>query len=179
MDGILFDRLARRFATPRNRRQAAAAIVLGGVTALDIGPVRLPNHASARKRKKKVAFNAFGCVDVGRFCRSAAQCCSGICRGKKRKRRCRAHDTGGCPVGFSGLICANPTTRVCTTSTGKPGACYTTTGKAGYCGSAVSCVACTKDADCQAIPFLGGRAACVVCENCSQGQVDTLCTGPG
>jgi hypothetical protein len=35
-----------------------------------------------------------GCKNVGRRCQRARQCCSGICRGGKRKR-CKAHDSGG------------------------------------------------------------------------------------
>jgi hypothetical protein len=60
----------------------------------------LPALAEARnkhrKRRRKVKFNEFGCVDVGKFCKKSHQCCSGICQGKMGKKRCKSHDRGTC-----------------------------------------------------------------------------------
>jgi hypothetical protein len=155
MDDIEFDRLTRRF-------------VLGGVAAaLGLGTTSLPDGASARRRKKKLQFNEFGCVNVGGKCRGKdSVCCSGICKGKKPKKgekdksRCVAHDEGGCQAGPTSAGCGG-TNVLCTTSTGQAGGCITTTGNAGYCGASIDCPSCTKDADCQA--RCGPQAACVLC----------------
>jgi hypothetical protein len=161
MDDAHFDRLTRRY-------------VLGGLAAaLGLGTARLPDVAHARKRKK-VKFNAFGCVDVGRFCKKAGQCCSGICQGKKGKKKCRAHDADICSSGDGNAFCNpdSPNPVACTTSTGN-GVCRTTTGNAGFCVEGGDCFPCTKDAEC--VPFCGAGAACFACAGCPEG---TACGSP-
>jgi hypothetical protein len=136
---------------------------------LGLGAVRLPAAAIARKKKKKnkkAKPNAFGCLNVGDPCKHANQCCSGVCKGKRGKKRCHAHDTGGCKPSTS------PGTP-CTSSSGVAGQCYTTTGGAGYCGVG-DCYPCAKDADCRAV--CGPRAACVV--RAAECLVGTGCRGP-
>jgi hypothetical protein len=146
---------------------------------IGVGATRLPDHAEAKKKRRrkrkfrKAKPNAFGCLDVDKACKRASQCCSGICKGKKGRKRCKAHDTGGCQpeslctfFGEEGVPC--------TTSSGVPGQCGTTTGNAGYCVGAGDCFLCAKDADCHAI--CGPQAACVQCpEECNVG---TVCAGP-
>ena len=168
MDAARFDRLTRGEATPSSRRRALAGLATFG---LGVG---LVSHVvtAKKKRRKKVTRNQFGCVSVGKFCNSADQCCSGICEGKKGKKKCKPHDTGGCQAGKSGCVAPS---LPCTTSSGNAGACFTTTGNAGYCraNNGGVCAECAKDADCQG--FLGSSAACVVCTSCIDG---TMCGSP-
>ena len=90
-----FDRLARSFSRLRSRRSLAGLVGLGALL--------LPGQSQAKKKhkhkKKKVKRNDFGCVDVGKFCKNDGQCCSGICEGKKNKKKCKAHDQSTCQPG--------------------------------------------------------------------------------
>jgi hypothetical protein len=167
MDANRFDRLTRRF-------------VIGGFAAtLGVAAARFPDAAIARKRRR-IKRNAFGCVNVGDFCRKSGQCCSGLCRGKRGKQTCRAHDTGdGCRAGDQTDSCGGAGVVRCTTATGEAnGLCNTTTGNAPYCSSeafgSFRCTACTKDAECR--EHCGPAAACIRCPECS--VVDTACVAP-
>ena len=160
-----FDRVTRLLAGSRSRRQVLAALVLS---------------VFGRSLATDSVVAGPGCKDVGKRCTSRADCCSGICRRKHGRKRCRAHDTGGCKPGHTGLICAdNDGIGVaCTTSSGLGGSCFTTTGNAGYCGRSVSCMTCTRDDECRTL-FNDDRAACASCLNCSGGQTQTICLSPG
>ncbi len=99
MDDARFDALARAPGTTRRH-------VLGGLLGVGLGGgARSPDAATAERRRRRVRRNAFGCVSAGEFCKHAGQCCSGVCRGKKGKKRCRAHDTGGCAAGQRDVNC--------------------------------------------------------------------------
>jgi hypothetical protein len=173
MDADRFDTLARALAAPASRRRVLRGLALAGVAA---GPAA--DAATAKKRRKKVKRNSFGCVDVGRFCRRAGQCCSGICTGKKGKKTCKGHDAGvGCQAGLQELECSGTDTS-CMSATGTPGVCATTTGNAGYChSSGLPCTTCHKDADCQELCQLA-TAACTMCPDCDGGDLQTACVGP-
>jgi hypothetical protein len=162
-----FDRGTRLVASAFSRRTLAS--VLG------LGALGLPSLAAGKKRRKnkKIKRNSFGCVNVGNFCKDPGQCCSGICQGKKGKKRCRAHDTGGCqPASLCTFFGAEGIP--CTTSSAVPGQCGTTTGNAGYCVGVGDCFPCAKDADCHDV--CGPHAACVQCpEEC---EVGTVCAAP-
>jgi hypothetical protein len=170
VDSDRFDLLTRAVPAILSRRSLAGA--------LGLGTLALPILAEARKKhkkRKKIKRNAFGCVNVGGLCRRSGQCCSGICQGKKGKKKCQPHDSGACQAGQIDIYCAGGTHFPCTTSNGLPGSCYTTTGQAGYCAYAVGiCVTptCANDADCRA--DFGDSGACVVCPNCQYG---TRCVG--
>lgn len=183
MDATRFDYLTRSLTDTASRR-----MLLGGFAAsLGLAALCFPMSMEARKKrkntnkKKQPAFNQFGCLNVGQKCRgNSANCCSGICQGKKPKKGqkdksvCVAHDTGDCPPGLTAEICGGQENVFCTTGTGFPGGtCLTTTGNAGYCGADSDCRQCTRDADCRA--ELGPQAACVVCATCAEG---TRCAGP-
>jgi hypothetical protein len=175
-----FERWVRPLSDPASRRQTILASLLGGLVLLcgGHGALAKKKRKKRRKRKKntaKITFNAFGCVDVGTFCKTNDQCCSGICQGKKGKKSCRAHDEGSCLANQD--TCGGPPFFPCTTSTGESGVCTITTGKAPYCNTTGACFPCRKDADC--VPFCGSQAACIVCETqCGATEGFTACVGP-
>ena len=171
MDGKRFDVLTRFLTTAGSRRRALAA--LGSLVTLGALPASAKKgKKKSKKPKKKLALNAFGCVNVGQRCGgNSTNCCSGICQGKKPKKgkqdksTCVAHNTGICSVN----------TDTCTVGAGVPCnsndpdcLCTLTTGNAGFCGSFTGngtggineCRICSKDTDCQA--EFGAGAACVV-----------------
>jgi hypothetical protein len=169
-----FDVVTRTISSLPSRRDLLRGLAGAG---LGLGIARRPDLVEARKkrkrkqknRKQKAAVpNAFGCIDVGALCQNDDQCCSGVCAGKKGKKRCRAHDVGDCPDGAAPEACYEDVT--CTTGTGEPGVCGTTTGNAVYCFVAGGCFACQTDVDCQRADggVLGPRAACVTCVNCTE-----------
>jgi hypothetical protein len=162
MNAAAFDLLTRLLASSASRRWFLGSLA---AAALSIAPATRLSTASAKK-KKKLQFNQFGCVNVGGKCRGKdAKCCSGICQGKKPKKgkkdksRCVAHNTGGC---LAAEQSCGPSPDV---PCGAGGFCLATTGNAGFCGtvSAAACAACRKDEDCQGA--FGSGAACVICAN--------------
>ncbi|MCD6027956.1 MAG: hypothetical protein K0S78_130 [Thermomicrobiales bacterium] len=187
MNASRFDRLVRALtdgATPRR-------VVLRGLAGAGFAAALLPwigEDLDARrgkkrgkrkkgKQNKKPPVNRFGCRNVGVACSSAGQCCSGICeggrrrKGKKTRKTCRAHDTGGCRVeqdSCSGEFFP------CTATNGADGFCHVTTGNAPYCGVSSTTFDCTKDEDC--IDLCGPEAACVVCDNPDLGSFQ-VCIG--
>jgi hypothetical protein len=173
MDTDRFDSLTRTFATVLSRRAIAGALGLGALA--------LPDLAGAKKKrknqsKKKVKFNDFGCVNVGGFCKKAGQCCSGICKGKKGKKKCKAHDGSTCVAGQTIVACGGALV-VCTTSGGGFGSCLTTTGNAPYCSVSFDCFPCKKDIDCE--PICGQGAACLACGEVCAAVGGTMCAASG
>jgi hypothetical protein len=162
-----FDHLTRTVSILLSRRTLAGALGLGAFA--------LPNLVDAMKKrkrkKKKITRNAFGCVKVGNFCKNGGQCCSGICQGKKGKKKCQAHDASTC----QGQDACVGEVAVCTTTTGVVGSCAVTTGNASYCGRSATCFDCAKDADC--VPVCGAGAACIVCAECVAMGLQTACAG--
>jgi hypothetical protein len=166
-----FDSLTRSSGGVPSRRILLRGLAGAG---LGLGVARLPQAVAAKKRRKqKVKFNAFGCVDVGKSCRNASQCCSGICEGKRGKRKCRAHDGGtGCRPGLIEDGCGGDVDVACTTSTGQVGICNTTTGNAEYCiAIGAGGGDCKKDADCRLLCGTDA-ASCIRCEGVG------VCSGP-
>jgi hypothetical protein len=172
MDAGNFDDLTRSLTAASSRRgflrTLAAGLGVGAASGAGLANARKGKRGQGGKKKRKpqLTFNDFGCVDVGGFCRGKASlCCSGICEGKKPKkgkrdkRRCVAHNTGGCTAAEQS--CGPATDVPC----GAGGFCLATTGKAGFCGriTEAACAACRSDADC--LVGFGAGAACVVCAN--------------
>jgi hypothetical protein len=166
MDGSRFDRWTRALS----RRTVAGVLGLGALGLPSL--IEAKKHKHKHKKKKKVKFNDFGCVDVGNFCKNSGQCCSGICQGKKGKKKCQAHNVSTCTAGQHTTGCSGTDT-ICTSSTGDEGFCETTTGNAPYCAAVGTCSTCTKDTECQVL--FGPDAACIVCSGCPGG---TVCVGP-
>jgi hypothetical protein len=171
MDAPRFDDLTALLGLGRSRRVA----LHGLAAALGLFAARLPIAGATRKHKKRLKFNAFGCVNVGGRCRgNDAVCCSGICQGTKPKKgkrdtsRCVAHNADVCRAGNRSPVCGG-TNGVCVSSIGDPGECQTTTGNAGYCAASyINCFPCAKDADCR--PICGADAACIRCDGeCIEG----------
>jgi hypothetical protein len=173
MIAIRFDSLIRSLASRASRRGALAALASG---LLVVGPLALGGHEAEAKKKqrkktRKPSFNAYGCLNVGQACGgSDDRCCSGICEGRKPKKgkkdtsRCVAHNAGDCTTALN--VC---TAGLVASKCGDAGAdahCMTTTGNASFCGHIetfdpeINCLACGKDADCEAIT--GPGSACVV-----------------
>jgi hypothetical protein len=182
MNSDQFTPLARWLTAEPARRSFLRGLM--GV-ALGLAALRHSDDADARKkrRKKTPQLNAFGCLNVGQKCRGKdALCCSGKCAGKKPKRgrkdrrTCVAHDTGGCPKGDPSEACGGDVETVCTAATGLEGVCDRTTGNAGFCTVSGDCFPCRKDADCQ--PLCGPEAACIRCEETCSGVGGTACVGP-
>ena len=178
MDSRHFDALTKRLTEAGSRRGLLGLLatlpVLGGLVAFldpDAGEAR---HNKKRRKKVKVRFNDFGCVNVGGFCKNGGQCCSGICqgkKGKKGKKKCKAHNVSTCQPDDDTCLGAEVG---CTTDIGDDGRCSRTTGNASYCEASGNCTACTKDADCVAV--CGAGAACIVCANCPESG-GTACVG--
>ena len=88
MDPTRFDSLVRTLAEPVSRRRTITAAALAA-----LGIARRGDETAAGP----------GCKNVGKKCDKDKDCCSGICKGKKGKEKCKAHDTGGCGKGEGGV----------------------------------------------------------------------------
>jgi hypothetical protein len=169
MDAHSFDRMVLAVATRLPRRSLAGLLGLSSLGAVALADAK----KKSKKKKKKIKRNEFGCVSVGKYCKNDGQCCSGICEGKKKKRKCKAHDESTCQPG---QYSCEGVPELCTTTAGFTGQCGTTTGKASYCYSDGTCAPCSKDADCE--PTFGTGAACIVCAECLEATPQgTGCVG--
>jgi hypothetical protein len=176
MDATCFDRLTRAVSAALTRRRVVGGLGLSALSLASRADARHKHKHKKHKHKKKITRNAFGCVNVGGFCKHSDQCCSGICEGKKDKKTCKAHDQSTCEPGQSRLACGGDTDVACMTAAGTDGACLTTTGQGEFCAGFAECFACQSDADCRVI--CDTAAACAVCLGCvdpTKGNVGTLC----
>ena len=131
---------------------------MGGFAALALGQAALlrPSIGVARKRKKKIKTNLFGCIDVGGKCYGKdAKCCSGVCDGSGKRSKCAARNEGLCTRNDNSC----PESVAC----GADGECFRTTGKSSFCGRAGTCDChpCKKDKDCDV--ETGPGSACIIC----------------
>jgi hypothetical protein len=162
MDTMLFSAVTRTLTEMPSRRDVLRGL---GAAGLGLGALRLPDLAIAKKKRKrkkkgkKAKPNEYGCLEVGDPCKVAEQCCSGICEGKKGKRKCQAHGIGTCEQDKPGLCEAgNPLSTICN---GAACLCVRTTSGSNYCGTLLmpsACADCKKDTDCEAQGFPPGTA---------------------
>jgi hypothetical protein len=179
MNGSRFDDTLRML-TRRRSLEAGTVAVLTGLIAAPGGARKKRKH---KDRKPKAKPNAFGCFEVGDPCRRASDCCSSICKGKKGKRTCRAHDEGTCPQGVpDGCTSLDPRVRICNGTEACD--CYRTTAGSNACleptrpGSV--CADCHTDADCLALGLPVGSACVPVTEGDCEGSCvgATACLAP-
>lgn len=185
MNADRFDELTRAVTASRRlvlggglASAAAGLCLMGG----EARKKRRKKRKKRRKKSKKARPNAYGCLNVGATCKKAGRCCSGICQGKKGKRKCRAHDTGTCKQNAPAFCEGDPVQTLCNNS--PQCACLKTTGGSSICGSlsteSSQCAECRTDADCLALGLPPG-SACVpfstgVCAgNCPTGMA---CAAP-
>jgi hypothetical protein len=176
-----FEAVTRSLTSVPSRRDLLRGLVSVG---LGLGAVRITSVVDAKKKRKKrkpkkPKPNEFGCLEVGDPCQTEEQCCSGICDGKKGKRKCRAHDTETCEQDRPGYCEAgNPYLALCH---GGDANCFRTTAGSKVCSHNLLCADCRRDADCEALGYppgtacapLGGDYSCAdVCE------VDMACVIP-
>jgi hypothetical protein len=154
VDGIRFDTLVRSLAASRRA-------LLGGVLAFGTAGLGLPDIAARKKPKDKPQPNQYGCLEVGDACKRASQCCSSLCKGKPRKKTCRAHGAGTCSQKGPG-VCTAPNPYVLRCNNEIFCSCLRTTAGSNYCGDNFfkECTDCQKDADCEKLGFPAG-SACV------------------
>jgi hypothetical protein len=118
----------------------------------------------------------FGCRHRNKRCLNDDECCSGICRGSGKVKRCRAHHVGTCTIDNGFCRTGNETAARCGTTGGCH--CNVTTGKAPHCGSAAFCPPdpCKRDSDCGE-----PGAACIevgVCNGCGSQDTENFCQLP-
>jgi hypothetical protein len=168
MDGVQFEQLLRTLATSR-RSYLGGALALGAILARQ--PATSAKKRGRKRRPKVGKPNAYGCLNVGAFCKNSSQCCSGICSGKKRKRKCQAVGQGTCAAEVPGVC--HPVTPLITICNNARCWCARTTGGAPFCANSVgtvSCDECRTDTDCVSRGFPAG-SACVPWDG-------GLCGGP-
>jgi hypothetical protein len=146
---------------------------------LSQGLLASPTGDAKRKHKhkakaKKAKPNEFGCLSVGKACKSDDQCCTGICEGKQDKK-CRAHDTGTCDQKADDFCAAPSQDTLCN---GSPTcACVRTTAGSTFCvdtsSGASACADCQNDANCEALGFPPGSA----CAPFTEGVCAGMCEG--
>lgn len=163
MDKNHFDDVARTIAVSRTSRRKLIRMLASGAGAAVLTRVRFGAAAQAA-----------GCRTLDERCKDDRQCCSGRCRGPQGAKTCHAHHVGARTAGQS--FCRQGSAATCNGQRGCT--CFVTTGNAGFRGRSLACVACQRDADCEAQGFPPG-AACVrrdgpVCE-C---ETSTLCVAP-
>lgn len=154
--------------------------VLRGLAAAGLGlrvlllqePAAANRKRKRKNKKKKAKPNAFGCLSVNKICKNAEQCCSGICDGKKGKRKCRAHDTGTCRQHVAG-VCQTGTPFGPTCNNRADCHCFRSTAGSNVCSLGAPCADCQTDADCLALKFPPGTACAPISEGLCAGMCET------
>jgi hypothetical protein len=157
MEAERLDALVRSLSESPPRRDALR-LLAGSALATLAAALRFPEAGATH----------FGCGHWKARCNSDEQCCSGICK----RKRCRAHDRGGCRLADN--FCAGGKDNRC-----QPGCtCNNTTGNAPFCGGTAFCppVECQSDADCGE-----PGAACIdvaFCQGCGMPATQNFCQRP-
>ena len=177
MDSSQFDGFARSLAGSRR------SLVSGILALAATGGALLTRTTGAKKKgrpnkKPKIGQpNEFGCLDVGQRCASAAQCCSSVCRGKKGKKTCRAHDTGTCQQGGAGHCIEQDPSRLSCNGSSDCACARTTAGSDACVANAPSgfdyCTGCVTDGDCEAVGYPAGSVCLPLHEGICAGACDS------
>jgi hypothetical protein len=156
MDGSHFDHVVRSLSGSRRW-------LLSGALALGAGWLGVSEVDAKKKRKpKRPKPNGFGCLKVDAACKTAGQCCSGVCAGNQSNRKCAAHNAGICRP--DGDFCLGAP-QACKLLGERIAVCWLTTGKGSFCGDPggegpeAFCRDCNRDPDCQ--EEFGPGAACI------------------
>ena len=162
MDQQQFDALLKRLAVEPRPRRSALLLLAGGVLG---GLVARAGPGAAA---------ATGCAKVGKPCKRATHCCSGICTGKHGKKKCRGHGAGTCQRGQD--ICTDPNPDLDRCNNNALCACIVTTAGTSFCydqtfGGGNWCADCERDTDCVGLGFPTGSA----CGPVSAGRCAGLC----
>jgi hypothetical protein len=172
MDQERFDRLTRRLSRVSSRRvalQSLAGVVLaGGLARFGLAEANAQDATAAR------------CLGEGKKCKRGNQCCSGLCQGKKDKKRCRRapgqsictvrDDICSKPLDEEGVDCGVGSLS-CT--------CMVTAAGHAFCSNGnQSTVRCATDVEC--VAAIGAGAACVHQRTgrCNNGEPVNVCHFP-
>ena len=164
MDGERFDRIAKALGGGATRRGLLRGLAVGALAWLG-GEGAGATH--------------FDCRHVGKPCKGAGQCCSGVCR----RGTCRAHHASTCKAGGK-VSCVDPGGGSACELNNTPGCrCYQTTGRAPFCGGTspgqTDCLACQRDQDCvEKHGFPAGSACVPTGATCVCDATTTLCVKP-
>ncbi len=150
-----FEAVTRALAFIPSRRDVLRGLAGAG---LALGTLEVATNTDAKKRRKnkkdkKPKPNAYGCLSVGKACKSADQCCAGICEGKMY----RAHDTGTCDQQGPEICSINPPLAL-TCNNNAACRCYRSTAGSIACVQYLPgvCADCQRDADCAALGYPPG-----------------------
>jgi len=144
MDGTRFDDMTKRLTETGTRRRLLGGFAggaLAGFLALAAGDEVGAQEAAGRAAER--------CLREKQACKRGNQCCSGLCKGKRGKKKCRrAPGQGTCTTDRD--ICRVGEPRgICTKGANQCGCLITTRGTAFCAGVGVATV-CATDADCVA-----------------------------
>jgi hypothetical protein len=141
MDPDRFDELVLALGTSPSRRSLLRGFGKGTLIAV-LTALSLPQGAAA-------------CKNDGAKCKKSSDCCSGACKGKKRKKRaCRAApEARGCTID-------DPYATPCPDRTRNTQYCWITLGGKPFCGTSVQCLNCSSNDEC-AEEFGNPSARCV------------------
>jgi hypothetical protein len=161
-----FEALVRKLASPSSRRLTLLKIVF----AAGVG------ERMARVGLDAASVVAAGCLANGKRCARANECCSGMCRGRKGKKRCRpAPGQGSCTIDKD--ACSGAGARAtCSAGSGADCVCFRRTNGAAFCAdgrfdfesACRPCAECPAGAVCISAPL----GSCSLCE------WSTLCLRP-
>ncbi len=165
MDAKRFDVFVQSFAAHRSRRDVFRAIAVGALA------------TPAMVRGQPVAAGAPACIPNGKTCAvtTPEQCCSGICKKKHGKAKCRKAPAA---FGCTNLqdSCNGP--NIDCPKWAAPGLCFVDANHVPFCADLLdfNCSGCTTDQEC--VTMFGDGAFCFTCPDCAEFGTTTACVKP-
>jgi hypothetical protein len=166
LDAERFDTFVQSFAGRRSRRGVLRALAAGAVS------------APAVVRGRSAAAGALTCISNGDKCSLAApdQCCSGICKKKHGKARCKKAPAA---FGCTNLqdSCQGP--NIDCPNRAAPGLCFVDANHVPFCADAntqFTCNDCAGDQEC--VDLFGDGAFCLFCPDCVEFSTTSACVKP-